>query len=279
MVLTIVGSGTVVPDRDRVCSSYLVEETDARVLFDCGPGTVHHLARFGLQWSRLTHIVISHFHTDHIGDLPMLLFSLKHGLRPERNLPLEVIGPPGLGSLMARLADAFGPYVLDPGFPLQVVEASGPGALPLPDSSLPGSTSLQRDPGLRLPEGRALAPHAILRCAPTPHTDHSLAWRFEGSACFGYTGDTGYSDALAGFLAGCDLVIAECSLPDDEAIDTHLTPSRLARLAIRANPKTLLVTHVYPQLARRDVPGLIRAAGWEGELVVAQDGARLRLAG
>src|SRR5438552_11633053 len=39
-----------------------------RLLMDCGAGTIHGLARFGLPWLEITHIVITHFHTDHIGE-------------------------------------------------------------------------------------------------------------------------------------------------------------------------------------------------------------------
>lgn len=275
MELTVVGSGTVVPSAERVCSSYFVDAGDARVLLDCGPGTVHHLARFGLPWSRLTHVVVSHFHTDHVGDLPMLLFALKHGLRPRREGPLELVGPPGFRALVGRLAQAFGPYVLDPGFPLRVVEAPAGSPAAFPDAPVAETTLLEDDAGLWTAPGRELAPGLRLRCARTPHTDRSVAWRLDGGRSIGYTGDTGYADDVADFLTGVDLLVAECSLPDEEALDTHLTPSRAARLASRAEPGRLLLTHVYPQLAGRDLPALVRAAGWEGDVAVATDGLRV----
>ena len=80
---TVVGCGTVVPEADRSCSAYLLETDAARVLLDCGPGTVRSLARVRVDWTAITDVWISHFHTDHIGDIPALLFSLKWGLLPE----------------------------------------------------------------------------------------------------------------------------------------------------------------------------------------------------
>jgi ribonuclease BN (tRNA processing enzyme) len=254
MRLVVVGSGTAAPEPERVCSAYYLETADARLLMDCGPGAVHHLARFGLPWNRLDHLLLSHFHNDHVGDVPTLLFALKWGTAEPRVRPLHLWGPRGLHHRLDRMADAFGTHVSDPGFPLDVHELD------------PGSTAQLGD-GL------------TLYCAATPHTEGSLAFRIEaqGGARIGYTGDTGPSDEVARFLAGVDLMIAECSVPDDQAMETHLTPSRLAAMALVARPRRLMPTHVYPALARLDLPALLRDAGWDGETVLATDGLSLEL--
>ncbi|HEX6938395.1 MAG TPA: ribonuclease Z, partial [Longimicrobiales bacterium] len=201
MLLTIVGSGTVVPAGDRVCACYHVETPASRILLDCGPGALHHMARFGVAWGEVTHVVLSHFHTDHVGELPMLLFSLKHGLVERREQPLDVIGPVGTAGLLRRMADAFGEYVLDPGFPLRIREVQAGAAM-----ALDGATALQ--------------------ARSVPHTTESLAYRLEtADAALGYTGDTGPDDELGDFLRGVDLLLAECSLPDDGAIPIHLSPA------------------------------------------------------
>lgn len=248
MRVTIVGSGTVVPDPERVCSSYYVETGGVHILLDCGPGAVHHLARFGLPWGELTHIALSHFHTDHVGGLPFLLFALRYALREPRKEPLTVVGPFGMLGFAERLAAAFGGHVLDPGFPVRYRDLT------------PGEP-------FELDAGVSLRAHA------TPHTETSVAYRLESpSRSLGYTGDTGSSDELGAFLAGVDLLIAECSLPDAAAIETHLSPSRVAELARSAQPRRLVLTHVYPELQAQDLVALVRAGGWEGETVIARDG-------
>lgn len=249
MIATVLGSGTLLPDDHRHSPAHWVEAGEARILLDCGAGTLHGLARHRTSWRRITHLALSHFHTDHVGDVAALLFALKHGVRPPREEPLTVLGPPGLRSFLDRLAAAHGSFVTKPGFPLEMVELEAAPRWPDPEGAF------------------TLAAH------PTPHTDASVAYRVETEdGDVGYTGDTGPSDEVADFLAGVQLLIAECSIPDPPSMDTHLSPARLAELARRASPGLLLVTHFYPPLRGHRIPGQVREAGYAGEVVVAQDG-------
>jgi ribonuclease BN (tRNA processing enzyme) len=253
LTLTVVGSGTAVPEPDRVCSGYFLETTHIRLLLDCGPGVVHHLARFGLPWQDITHVALTHFHNDHIGDLPMLFFALRHGMLPARSAPLTLIGPPGTADRIDRLADALGEHVRDPGFPIRLRQDAA-------------------DADIDLGDGVSLRAH------PTRHTPEAVAYRVAAHAgVVGYTGDTGEDAATAEFLAGADLLVMECSLPEAHAMDSHLTPASAARMANRSRPTSLLLTHVYPLLDRSRVPELVRQAGWTGHTRMAHDGLRIAL--
>lgn len=253
--LVVVGCGTVVPEGDRACSSFFVELDGALALLDCGPGAMQALCRLGLPWDELTHLVITHFHADHVGAIPGLFFALKHGILPAgRDRPLDVWGPPGTCRLFERLADALGDFLLDPGFPVHVREL---------------------DPG----ETVELAPDLRLATHKTPHTDESQAVRLDGrTASVGYTGDTGPADTLGAFFRGTDLLVAECSLTDELVGDNHLSPSGVARLAEKAAPGRLLLTHVYPEVrARHDMASLVTAAGYAGPVEVAREGSTVPL--
>lgn len=250
-----VGTGTVVPEGDRGMSAHYLEVSSRRILMDCGPGTVQGLARHDLPWERLTDICLSHFHPDHVGALPGLFFSLKHGTGSERGeRELTVRGPVGTRRLFERLASALGDFVLDPGFPVTIRE------------SPPG-------------HGEEVGDDLRLRAHSTPHTDESRALRLDGGgASVGYTGDTGPEPGLEEFFGEVDLLVAECSLTDREVGDNHLSPSRVARLARGARPELLGLTHIYPHVREKeDVRALVRAAGWTGDLRVARDGWEHRL--
>lgn len=250
MRLVTVGTGTVVPDPERASACHWIASDAADILIDCGAGAVQGLARVGLPWGGLRHLLISHFHTDHVGEIPSLLFALRHALQPPRTEPLEIWGPKGTRRLFDALSRALGSWLVEPGFPLRLHEIC--------------------------PEETVQIGDLWVSVAATPHTDESLAYRFEGGGiALGYTGDTGPSDELAHFFRGVDLLLAECSLPDDIALDIHLSPTPLARLAAAADAKRLAVTHVYPQLRSLDVVALIKQAGYEGEIIVARDGLEL----
>ncbi len=252
--VTIVGSGTLLPDPQHSSAAHWVQGDRFRLLLDCGSGTVHGLARYGLPWHKLTHLAVTHFHTDHVGDLPALLWALRHGCGPERDEPLTLVGPPGVESFLDRVAAAFGDFVLDPGFSLTVEE------LPLR-----GRWSSHGD-------------RFTLETLHVPHTDESVAYRVEsGGACVGYTGDTGPSGELGSFFRGVDLLVAECSIPDPTELDNHLSPRTLADLARAADPELVVVTHCYPELDRTEVPDLLAASGYMGRCLPGVGGMRLRV--
>ena len=80
-------------------------------------------------------------------------------------------------------------------------------------------------------------------------------------------------ETLAEFCRGADLLVAECSLPDDRVGDNHLSPSRVARLASRSDPRRLVATHIYPQFRNSaDVASLIAASGFGGPIDLAREG-------
>jgi ribonuclease BN (tRNA processing enzyme) len=249
MNVTILGSGTLLPHHDRASAGHCVQTEGATILLDCGAGSVRTLHRSGIPWQDVTHVALSHFHTDHFGDLPPLLFALRHAVGEERVEPLRLLGPPGLSSLLEALEAAYGDYVVDPGFPV------------IPEE-------IAREGSWSDPQGRfRLLTH------PTPHTDESMAYRVEsGEGVMGYTGDTGPSDGVAAFLAGTGLLVAECAIPDPPDFDTHLSPGGLAGMAGTAAPDLLVTTHAAPPLDPESVPELIRRAGYEGRTVAGRDG-------
>jgi ribonuclease BN (tRNA processing enzyme) len=249
MELTVLGSGTVAPTAERTPAAYWVDAGSVCLLLDCGAGTLQRAAQYGVPWSEATHIAITHFHQDHWGELALFLFACKWGVEPAREAPLTVIGPPGFRARLSMLAGAFGDWVLEPGFPLETAEL-GPG------------------------EERELAPGVVLEACDTPHTPESLAYGVRTGECrLVYTGDTGESAELARWAAGCDLLLAECSLPEHRALDLHLTPSRAGALAREAGASRLVLTHFYPVFGDID-PVAVAGGEFQGDIVAASDGDR-----
>lgn len=252
MRLVTVGTGTVVPDPERASACHWVESGADCAILDCGAGALQGLARAGLPWGMANHLIISHFHADHIGEIAPLIFAMRHGLALPRTAPLQVWGPRGSERLFANLATAFGEWVTEPGFVVAVNELD--------------------------PADEARLGELRLSVRATPHTEESLALRIvSGRATLGYTGDTGPDEGLSEFFAGVRVLLAECSLPDDLVAENHLSPGSLGRMAAAAGVERLVVTHVYPQLAGEDVPALIRRAGYAGTVIMAHDGMEVEI--
>ena len=188
---------------------------------------------------------------DHHADLPTIIFAWKYGQLPPRSAPLELIGPVGTANLLTRLAGAYGEWVTAPGYPIRVTELA---------------------PGASVDLGGA-----ILSCTKVPHTPESVAYSItEGSHRLVYSGDTGVSPEFAEWARGCDLLVLECSLPTAMAIPEHLTPEQCGEMARLAQPRTLVLTHLYPPVESVDIAALV-AASYSGPLVVAHDGWRAEL--
>ena len=245
MRLTVLGSGTLLPDPDRGSAAHLVEDAAACVLLDCGAGVLGSLARAGCGTESLTHVVLSHFHADHIGALPSLLWAARFGA--EVRGPLTVVGPVGLRRRWHALADAFGAWFADPGFILHLVEVE--------------------------PGGEWFDDRVRVATHPTEHTEHSMAVRIDGrGGVVGYTGDTGPTVGLGAFFRGVDLLVSECASGDEDPRDGHLTPSSVAALAREADVTDVVITHVYPEWDPQALAAAVERAGVPGRCVAGYDG-------
>jgi len=250
MELTILGSGTCVPSGRRCSAGYWVDAGPLRIRLDCGAGTVHAMARFGLPWETLTHQVVSHFHVDHVGELAALLFAFKYGRSAPRSEPLTIAGPCGLERLVAGIASQVRTELLEQAFPLVFVEVA------------PGDT-------LELDGGVSLA------FAKTRHTEESLAVRIESEGrALGYTGDAAPSDGLADFFSGVDALVCECSFLDDAKGTKHMVAADAAALATSARARQLIATHFYFDPEASGLADRLRA-GYAGIVTIAEDGLRV----
>ena len=252
MRLTTVGTGTAAPLAGRVQSGHLVETGATRLLMDCGSGVATRLADLRIQWQTITHLALTHFHADHIVDVPTLFYAWRYGQLPPRTQPLEIVGPLGTVQLLSRFAGVFGEGLLSLGFPISVREL-------VPES------------------GISLADGVRLSCRKVPHTDESVAYSVEGGGRrIVYTGDTGPDRALGDWARGCDVLLAECSLPDAIAIPMHLTPRQCGALGAAARPGVLALTHFYPPVEAVDIRAEV-GEQFGGTVALATDGWTLDL--
>jgi ribonuclease BN (tRNA processing enzyme) len=247
----LLGTGTIIPSRERRATALVVEDAGALLLLDCGPGALEALEENGFSFRSLRTVCITHFHPDHTLGLGHLLAALNADPRGGFDGTLKLIGPRGLGSFMRKWNELYHSTVPSRDY-LDIVEIDGGDA--------------QAGLGLRVTAARAR------------HGDtEALAYRIdcEGSSLV-FTGDTEYADSIVDLARGADILVAECSFPDSRPVEGHCTPSSVGRMAASAGVKRVVLVHLYPIFADEGPLEGIKKV-FTGAVEIGYDGMEIEL--
>lgn len=244
----ILGSGTCVPSLARSSCSVWVDTDEAGILLDVGPGTMHRLLAAGVRIFDVTHVFLSHFHPDHVGELVSFLFANKYPNARLRTRPLTLIGGNGFLRFFEGLKNVFGDWIVLSPKQLQL-----------------------REMDTREPD-RIHFHNTTVDTAPVVHRPESLAYRITGAdgKSVVYSGDTDESESLVTLAAGADIFICETAMPDELKTTGHLTPSQAGRMATRARVGKLVLTHFYPECESADLISQCRRT-YHGPVLLAED--------
>ncbi len=112
----------------------------------------------------------------------------------------------------------------------------------------------------------------------TLHTDNSIGYIFsDRNKKLIYTGDTGYFDELSDISSNADFLIIECSLPELKKTEKHLSPGGIIKIVNNAKPKTVLLTHLYPDTEETIKRDLIESIDSDSEIIIAKDLMRITI--
>ena len=92
MKLTFLGTSSMLPTHDRNHSAIFLEYKEQGILIDCGEGTQRQLRIAGIKPSKLSKILITHFHGDHVLGIPGVIQNLS---AHNYSKTLEIYGPKG----------------------------------------------------------------------------------------------------------------------------------------------------------------------------------------
>ncbi len=263
--ITFLGTASAVPTKERNHSSILVSYADENILIDCGEGTQRQFRKAKLSPMRLTRILITHWHGDHVLGIPGLLQTLTlNGY----NKTLEISGPKGTKKFMRNLLKTF---VFTGKIKLKITEIdSDKKILEKKDIIVEANKVFHGIPALSyniikkgqiridkmklkqtgLPHGKFL--HGLKQGKNIQHKGKTyfakdLTYK-ENEKKISVILDTGFDNRLISYAKNADLLIIESSfsseLKNKEQLNYHLTSSQSATIAKKANVKKLILTHL-----------------------------------
>ena len=292
--VAICGSSAPLPSAQRAKACVAVFAAGKFYIVDVGPESVENLMLWGIPMSKIGGVLLTHFHSDHIGDLGELNLQTWAG---GRKTPLLVWGGPGVDRVVNGYNEAFrldqtyrtrhhGEQVMPPAaWPMVPLEVTLDG----PETPAKDRTAIVLDEaGL------------TITAVEVDHTPIAPAYGYR----FDYkgrsvliTGDTKYLPSLAKNAKGVDLLVSEAiSVQMTRSLgagateggragaaaimhdieDYHITPEQAATIGNEAGVKLLVFYHLLPApdntLTRRlfgQGIGAMRRDGW----TLAADGS------
>lgn len=242
MQLTILGASASYAEAGQACAGYLVEFEDVRVLVDCGNGTIANASAV-TDVTKLDAVLVSHTHPDHFADIYALQAALRFAPEgPVGSLPIYV--PEGLWDRMRSLLSARGAEQFAAAFEPHVIA-----------------------------DGDRLAFGGItVTCHAVDHEGPTFGMTFDaGGLRLAYTADTRLGEAVRSAVAGADVLLAECTLPEEYAGKApHMTATEAATLAKDSGAEMLILTHLWPT-ADHEAMADIAAGIFDGDLRLAEE--------
>jgi len=277
--ILFLGTSASAPSAKRGLSALIVSHNEYRFLVDCGEGTQRQILQSGIGFKRLTRVLLTHGHLDHILGLGGLISTF---LRWEAIEELEICGG---RQTLDRVHDLIYGVVLrgnQPPMPLRLNEIKPGTFFEAEDFTVTAFPVTHRGPDclgyvfegrarrpflsekadelgvpfgpergqlvagetLTLPDGRRVTPEDVL--GPLVR-----------GAKLVVVGDAGRTDDLLDVCRDADMLVIESTYLDDEAEMakqfSHLTARMGAELAIKAGVNKLILTHLSRRYREKEV--------------------------
>ncbi|MFF3398316.1 ribonuclease Z [Streptomyces sp. NPDC002659] len=292
--LVVLGTASQVPTRHRNHNGYLLRWDGEGILFDPGEGTQRQMLRAGVAAHDINRICITHFHGDH----SLGLAGVIQRINLDR-VPHEVSAHyPASGQRFfdrLRYATAYRETVELIQAPVAadgVLAENGSYTLDARKLSHPVESYGYR---ITEPDGRRMLPEKLAAHGIKGPDVGRLQREGEVNGVtlaevsevrrgqrFAFVMDTRLCDGVHALADGCDMLVIESTfLDEDEQLATdhgHLTAGQAARAARDAGVRHLVLTHFSQRYSDpEEFERQARAAGFEGELTIAQDLLRVPL--
>jgi ribonuclease Z len=277
--ILFLGTSASAPSAKRGLSAQIVKRDEYRFLIDCGEGTQRQILQSGIGFKHLNRILLTHGHLDHILGLGGLLSTF---LRWEAIEQLEIYGGK---STLERVRTLLFDVVLrgvTPPMPLFMHEIGAGTFFEAEDFSVRAFPVTHRGPDClgyvfearsrrpflsekadalgvpfgperrELVDGRAITLADGRKVAP-----EDVLGPLQRGAKLVVVGDAGRTDDLVDSCKDADALVIEATYLDAETDMakqfSHMTAKQAAALAVKANVKQLILTHISRRYREKDV--------------------------
>ena len=272
--VTLLGTGSPIPDPDRAGPSSLVRSATTSVLVDAGRGVLMRLAGAGVAAATLDAVLLTHLHSDHLCDLnDVITTAWVTSMTPRE---LHVYGPPRTSEVVDGMVAMLAP---DISYRLAHHEDL---------SAAPNVIVHELEPGDSFEVGDLLV--LVGRTDHRP-VEPTVGYRVELAGRSIVLGGDGIPcDSLDELCREADVYV-QTVVRDDlirdvplqrfvDILDYHSSVADAARTAARAGARKLVLTHQVPAVqpgAEAEWRELAREH-FDGEVVVGDDGLTVEAA-
>ncbi|MBI5803259.1 ribonuclease Z [Candidatus Pacearchaeota archaeon] len=261
--VTFLGTSYSIPTPERNHTGILLTYKGENILIDCGEGIQRQFKIAKISMSKITRILLTHWHGDHVLGLPGLLQTLSLGNQKKN---LFIYGPKGIKKHISQMLDAF-PFQLN--YKISISEVSGKffenDEFILESKEMThgipcNAYSFVKKGKLRIDKGKlkkSKLPHGPLLKQLTLGKDvihggkkykyEDLTYEDKGLK-ISFVLDTSINNKIAPFVKNSDLLICESTFHSElekEAMEKkHLTAKQAGEIAKKSNSKKLLLTHI-----------------------------------
>ncbi len=220
-LIEVLGTGNAFHPLGRMHACLLL---DGCILIDAPPTILPQLSRAGRSPADIDHLLISHWHADHVFGLPFLLLHRRYISDVEEMSRIRIhLRPGGPGRMTALCETGF------PGSLGEVIESRVEWCTAEASELGESGWSQQRFP-----------------VRHTPETDpHGYLLKHESGLTLLHCCDSGPCSSINERLDEADAVVVDMGVPDFVETDHHHRPADIERLCLRYPTKMFLVTHSF----------------------------------
>jgi ribonuclease Z len=261
--ITFLGTSGAIPTSQRNHTSILLTCNEENILIDCGEGTQRQFRKARLNPCKLTRLLITHWHGDHVLGIPGLLQTLAFS---GYNKTLFIYGPQGTKKFMKNLLNTF---LFKGNLSFEVKEVNGKffetNDFSLEAESVPHGVPCNAYTFIRkgkrridkkklkkskLPQGpmlKKLNEGKDVVYQGKKYSVNNLTFK-EGDKKISFVFDTSFEKKLISLVKNSDLLICEStfdsSMEDLAKEYFHLTSIQAARIAKESKSRKLILTHL-----------------------------------